>query len=190
MTDSAGQRIYNWAELDCIVDVAKKRGGLQRRRPINAWLGSNKALFPFCWHWAQRGFCIVDSKCHKIEQKVGQIHVYLFFVLCPFLLLSVSAWRKPAPEGCSRCLTIAPRGYHSSLRLYFSVSSPSSRRSQICTNHYYSWPTSVKLLIGAACICRPVHSPIITNQTPFMPCMDYGLMDYSITKGTAMAVCR
>lgn len=44
------------------------------------------------------------------------------------------------------------------------------------TNHHCSWPTSVKLLIGATYIGMPVHSPIITNRTPFMLCMDYRIM--------------
>lgn len=110
------------------------------------------------------------------------------FTFCPFLLLSASAWRKPAPEESSRCLTIAPTGYHSSLRLYFSVSSPSSRRSQISHQPLLFMADFCKITSR----CRlHLYAGALANHHKRKPIHAlYGLStdDYSTTKGTAMAV--
>lgn len=49
-----------------------------------------------------------------------------------------------------------------------------------------SWLTSVKLRIGTACIGMPVHSPITTNRTPVMLCMDDRLMTIPVGSGFDM----
>lgn len=89
------------------------------------------------------------------NNQAGRTEVLFCFVFHPFSLHpSVSGLEKSAPEKCSRCLTFAPTGYlhllllfqRTGLRVYrlekvgkgwkglkghFSVSSPTSRSSQI-----------------------------------------------------------
>lgn len=118
-----GAEDLHWAELDCIVHrCGKKKRGVTTARSHQRVARVQQSSFSILLALGTTGFLYCGySVLNTISVDRARFMFACGFTFCPFLLLSVSAWRKPAPEGCSRCLTIAPTGYHSSLRLYFSV---------------------------------------------------------------------
>lgn len=115
-----------------------------------------------------------------LPKELRQIHVSMLFYFASLFLTFQSRSGEagcPAPEGWSRCLTIAPRGYYgfTDWKGHFSVSSPTSRSSQI---------SDQPLFVASSCKityrCRPHRyaGPLANHNKSNTIHALYGLSNY------------
>lgn len=128
--------------------------------------------------------------------ELGQTHVSLLFYFPSFFSPFSLGLEKPAPEGSSRCLTIAPTGYHySSVRDYgfkdwkghFSVSSSTSRSSQMSDQAPLFVANSCK--ITYRCHLHRYAGPLANHNKSNTIHALYGLPNYDYSGSLGRSLC-